>query len=97
MLPIDYLPGARSDFNESFDWYAERSAQAAQRFADAVDAALLRVAANPTQFAGADSVHRECPVKKFPFRIVYRLIDNWVLVVAIAHSKRRPGYWRNRA
>ncbi|MGI8981557.1 MAG: type II toxin-antitoxin system RelE/ParE family toxin [Pirellulaceae bacterium] len=96
MLPIDLLPGARRDFDESFDWYAERSALTARRFADAVEAALEKVAAAPTQFTSADGVHRECPVKKFPFRIVYRLVDNRVLVVAIAHAKRRPGYWRNR-
>ncbi|MBL7037161.1 MAG: type II toxin-antitoxin system RelE/ParE family toxin [Pirellulaceae bacterium] len=83
MPPIDYLPGARRDFDESFDWYAEGSAQAAVRFAAAVDAALERVAANPAQFASPDGVHRECPIKKFPFRIVYRLVDKGVLVVAI--------------
>jgi plasmid stabilization system protein ParE len=96
MPPIDYLSGARQDFDESFDWYAERSAQSAVRFAAAVDAALDRIAANPTQFASPDGVHRECPVKKFPFRVVYRLVDDRVLVVAIAHAKRRPGYWRRR-
>ena len=66
------------------------------RFVDAVDATLVRMTANPTKFISSDGVHRECPVKKFPFRIVYRLIDNRVLIVAIAHAKRRPDYWRNR-
>lgn len=96
MPPIDYLSGARRDFDESFDWYAERSAQTAVRFAAAVDAALVEVAANPIKFPSPDGVHRECPVRKFPFRIVCRLVDNRVLVVAIAHAKRRPGYWRVR-
>ena len=96
MSQVDYLSGARRDFDESFDWYAGRSTQAAVRFAAAVDAALERVAANPTQFASPDGVHRECPLKKFPFRIVYRVADNRVLVVAIAHAKRRPGFWRSR-
>jgi plasmid stabilization system protein ParE len=96
MLPIDYLAGARRDFDESFDWYAARSTQVAQRFVAAVDAALANVVANPLRFASPDGVHRECPVKKFPFRIVYRLVDDTVLVVAVAHAKRRPGYWRDR-
>jgi len=96
MLPIDYLSDARRDFDESFDWYSERSTQAAIRFADAVDAALMQLAARPTRFPSSDGVHRECPVKKFPFRIVYRLAENRVLVVAIAHAKRRPGYWKDR-
>jgi plasmid stabilization system protein ParE len=95
MPPIDLLAGARRDFDESLDWYADKSTQAAMRFAAAVEGALARVAADPTQFASPDGVHRECPVKKFPFRIVYRLVDNGVLVVAVAHAKRRPGYWQN--
>jgi plasmid stabilization system protein ParE len=96
MLPIDFLQGARRDFDESLDWYAKRSTHAAVRFANAVDAALAAVAANPTQFVATDRVHRACPVRKFPFRIVYRLVQDRVVVVAVSHAKRRPGYWRER-
>jgi plasmid stabilization system protein ParE len=96
MLPVDYLPGARRDFDESFDWYAERSTQAAIRFVSAVDAALAAVAKDPMRFAAIDAIHRECPAKKFPFRIVYRLTQDRVVVVAVAHAKRRPGYWKAR-
>ncbi len=96
MLPIDYLAGARRDFDESFDWYSKRSTRTAERFADAVDAALTEVANHPTRFGGVDGVHQDYPVKRFPFRIVYRVVDNCILVVAIAHAKRRPRYWSDR-
>lgn len=96
MLPIDYLPGARRDFDESFDWYLQRSPKAALRFSAAIDAALARVAAKPEGFAAIDDVHRECRVETFPFRVVYRVSGECILVVAIAHAKRRPGYWKNR-
>ena len=97
MLPVDYLPAARHDFDESFDWYSERSTQAALRFANAVDTAVAQIVAHPTRYASADGIHREFPLKKFPFRIVYRLVENRVLVVAISHAKRRPGFWIGRA
>lgn len=96
MLPVDFLPGARRDFDESFAWYTANSAQAAVRFVDAVEAALYAISSNPMQFGTIDDIHRDCPVKKFPFRLVYRLIQNRVLVVAIAHAKRRPGFWKDR-
>lgn len=96
MLPVDFLPEARIDFDESFDWYAERSAEAASRFANAVDVALAAVAADPERFVPVDDRHRECPVKRFPFRIVYRVVGGSVLVVAVAHAKRRRGYWTER-
>ena|SRR5689334_17943442 len=96
MMPVDYLPGARRDFDESFDWYAQRSALAAERFVSAIDAALLRIAAGPEQFALVDQLHRGCIVKRFPFRIIYRVESGRIVVVAIAHAKRRPNFWQHR-
>jgi plasmid stabilization system protein ParE len=96
MKPVDILPAARHDFDDSFDWYAERSATVAERFSHAVDETLKRIASAPEQFALVDGRHRECLVKRFPFRIVYRDDSDRVLVVAVAHAKRRPGFWRHR-
>jgi len=96
MLPVDYLPAARHDFDQSFDWYAARSAQAAIRFANAVDAALAIIAAHPERFPAIDEAHRECLVARYPFRVVYRLTENRILIVAVAHAKRRPDYWKDR-
>ncbi len=96
MIPVDFVPEARLDFDESFDWYAKRSEMAANRFSNAVDAALDRIAAKPDQFAAIDTRHRECLVKRFPFRIVYRIEPHRILVVAVAHAKRRPRYWTDR-
>jgi plasmid stabilization system protein ParE len=96
MTSVDLLPGARRDFDESFDWYAARSPTAALHFANAVDAALANIAANPRQFGRVDDEHWQCPLKRFPFRIVYRVLVDRILVVAIAHTSRRPGYWKDR-
>lgn len=97
MKPVDYLPGARHDFDESFDWYAGRSIVAAERFSAAVNAALNEIAADPDRFVLIDSRQRGCMLKRFPFRIVYRIEPTRILVVAVAHAKRRPGYWKRRA
>jgi hypothetical protein len=39
---------------------------------------------------------RRLLLQRFPFSIIYRVESTWVLVVAIAHQRRRPGYWRRR-
>ena len=97
MKPVDILPGARLDFDQSFDWYAERNVQAAERFANAVDVTLAEIAEHPERHAKVDERHHQCAVPKFPFRIVYRHELRRIVVVAIAHAKRRPGYWESRA
>lgn len=96
MLPVDYLPDARCDFDESFDWYAKRSARAAVGFLDAVDKAIDTIAAFPERFAPFDGLHRECLLARYPFRIVYRVAAGTIVVVAIAHAKRHPDYWKTR-
>jgi plasmid stabilization system protein ParE len=53
--PIEYVGGAHVDFDESFDWYAKRSVGAAIGFASAVDEAIDKIVANPSQFPSADS------------------------------------------
>lgn len=48
---------------------------------------------------GGASESRECAVNGldvFPYGIVYFVRDDEVLVVAYAHERRRPGYWRER-
>ena len=96
MKPVDLLPLARQEFDASFDWYAERSAIAAERFTQAVDAAFGMIAAHPERFAAVSPNHRGCRVERFPFRVIYRVETDRILVVAIAHAKRRPNYWQDR-
>lgn len=96
MFPIDLLPGSHKDFDESFDWYADNSSDVAIRFANAINEALAEISRDPERFARIDERHRERLVKKFPFRIIYRITLNRVVVVAIAHAKRNPSYWHSR-
>ncbi len=35
-------------------------------------------------------------VKRFPFQVAYRLMPDSIVIVAIAHLKRKPGYWNDR-
>lgn len=96
MVSIVFLAGARFDFDEAWTWYANESELAAERFSESIDNALKRIAQNATVFRFLDAKHQDCPLKRFPFRIVFRDLGDRIVVVAIAHAKRRPGYWRRR-
>ena len=91
-----FHPEATAELEASIEWYAERSESAAQNLCLAVDAALTSIEAHPERFAKVDARHHACSVKKFPFQIVYRHDQDRIHVVAVAHAKRRPGYWRDR-
>jgi len=44
---------------------------------------------------GPDEIRRVA-VGRFPYGIVYIVLDDLLWIVALAHSRRRPGYWRDR-
>jgi plasmid stabilization system protein ParE len=93
---IEFGPGARVDFDESFDWYAERSHAAAIGFAQAVEDAFDKILKNPRRFSATVRGCRYCALKRYPFRIIFHEDENHIVIVAVAHAKRRSTYWRNR-
>ena len=97
MKPVDLLPAARQEYDQSFDWYAQRSTLAAERFERAVNEALRSIAADPERYAAVTPHHRACRVERFPYRVIYQIEPHRILVVAVAHAKRRPSYWKHRA
>ena len=77
-------------------WYRERNETAAIRFRReldrAVDLILERSDAWPSYLANTKRVL----LRRFPFFLVYRVRDERVEIVAVAHASRRPDYWRGR-
>ena len=96
MDSVIFLRGAQRDYDESCDWYAERSDSALIGFQTAVETVLREIVENPERWAYCDERHRYRQLKRYPYLIVYRFEDNRVIVVAVAHAKRRPGYWSGR-
>jgi plasmid stabilization system protein ParE len=78
------------------DWYAERSRRAAEAFLNELDRAARQIAEHPEQFPAFEFGTRRIVLHKFPYVLVYRESDTGVEIIAVAHGRRRPGYWRNR-
>ncbi len=78
------------------DWYAERSPFAARGFLLAVDDAVRAVLDAPERWPPRSHGCRHYVFpSRYPYTLVYRLIPD-VEVVAVAHQRQRPGYWRHR-
>jgi plasmid stabilization system protein ParE len=88
---------AIKDYSEARDYYAARSPATAERFVYAVDAAVKRIIRAPDSLPVVTGKYRRVRVEKFPHSLVfYERAELDVRIVAVAHSSRRPGYWRRR-
>jgi len=88
---------AQADADAVVDWYiGEGAFIAAEDFTEELDGAFDLL----NQFAalGESGMHhtRSLPLHGFPYSLIYRLRDDTVRVIAVAHHSRRPGYWVDR-
>ena len=96
-MRVKIHPEARAELRAARNWYQERSPLSAIAFAQTVANATSRIREAPNSFPLADHGTRKFVLQRFPFNIFYRIRDNEIVIVAVAHQKRRPGYWSNRA
>jgi plasmid stabilization system protein ParE len=76
--------------------YAERSPTAAAAFTDLLDVAAEAVRQAPEAWPPYDHGTRRFLLRRFPYFLVYRVEPTRVVIVAVAHAHRRPGYWKDR-
>ncbi|WP_395685786.1 type II toxin-antitoxin system RelE/ParE family toxin [Caenimonas koreensis] len=92
---VEILPQAEAEVREAFFWYFDRSPMAAEAFRlellDAIDGLVGTANDWPQDEDGTRHYH----LKHFPYTVMYEVIGNQVTVLAIAHQRRRPGYWRD--
>ena len=86
---------AEADFTEALCWYAERSETAAISFDAEGELALATISADPQRFPRCDERHSFFLMRRFPFRIIYRVVNECVVVIAFAHTARQP-FWEDR-
>ena len=82
-------------------WYEDRQLGLGEQFVDEYQAAILRILAAPTSFAQVETnksrrTIRRCPLKRFPYYLASEVRDEFILILAVAHAKRRPNYWTRR-
>lgn len=90
------LPDAEVEIREAFQWYFERSPIAADAFRTEALEAIDHLGADAQMWAeDADGIRRS-NLRHFPYTVFYQIQGNAVTVLAVAHQRRRPGYWRVR-
>jgi len=101
VLRVEFHPKARRELAEAAQWFNERSDNLGEALLDEVDAATARLLIMPGM--GSLIRHRRIPpghrkwvLARFRYILVYRVVNQVLWVVAVAHTSRKPGYWADR-
>jgi len=100
-LNVHWHPEAQDEFRSEIRWYDDREAGLGDRFEGEVVAAVVDSVDAPEAWPPWPDWDREPLVRSkrvagFPYRVVYFVDNDLLTVVAVAASKRLPGYWRDR-
>ena len=95
-MTFRFLPPAQAELLEAISYYSAIRAELGSRFEQAVADAVRSAVAHPERGAPRSKHTRRWLVKGFPFGIIYRANEREVLVVAVAHQRKKPEYWAQR-
>jgi toxin ParE1/3/4 len=96
MKPVQLHPETKAEANAASDRFWEQSQAVALRFDTELRAAYHLLQETP--FICPPFLHgtRRVILNRYPFSVVFRERLHDVQIIAIAHAKRRPGYWAKR-
>lgn len=78
-------------------WYEGKSPEAAAAFVAELDIAIESIQTAPELYPPYLYETRRYLMRRFPYLIVYRTTVAAIQVLAVAHERRRPGYWKTRS
>lgn len=88
---------ALAEADAAAEWYAEREPAVADAFALELERAFDDIREGPERWPIEEGRARRVLLRRFPFKIVYLVEPDQCVVLAVAHWRRRPGYWKARS
>ena len=96
MKTVQLSVEAAVEFGDAFDCLQARNPKAAQSFTDDFEQARNLLLQFPECGTPVGSGIRRLRLRRHPFNLIYRVEGDFIRLYAVAHHKKKPGYWRER-
>lgn len=95
-MNVRFLTIAQEELDDAYCWFEERTAGKGLEFLDGVHRAVVLIRNFPLAGAEIEREVRRTLIERFPYAVVYGIEDETIIVIAIAHTRRKPTYWVER-
>lgn len=96
MKHVKFLPDAEEEMFEAVKYYQSRTSGLGSDYLSEVERAIASIAKSPLTWPKIEGELRRRLVRRFPFGILYFDESEEIVIVAVAHLRRKPGYWKKR-
>lgn len=97
MKPLHISSEAWSDLDEALQWYAKRGSHLPRQLITDVEQTIEKISQRPEHgMRYPRRNERFWRTQRFPYLIIYEVRTSELFIIAIAHERRKPGFWRGR-
>lgn len=96
MKPICFHPEAEAEMLSASVFYETQQKDLGKRFLASVQDVLNRIQVNPLLYSEIGDSVRRCLTTTFPFGVIFRIMPDQYVIIAVMHLHRDPGYWKSR-
>ena len=95
-MDIRFLDVAQTELDEAIEYYNSKSPGLGDAFLVETLKALERIRHFQKAWHPFSDNTRRCQLNRFPYALTYQLLEKEILIAAVAHLHREPGYWKDR-
>ena len=95
-MRYDFHPAARREYRDAAAFYEACRSGLGATFTVEVESTIERIMEDPNRWRMVEQDVRRCLTHVFPYAVLYSVEPDSVLILAVAHGSREPGYWRSR-
>ncbi len=95
-MKVVFTELARLELLDAIDYYELEFSGLGKRFQQEVKSAIKRIIQYPDAWPSERNGIRKYVMHKFPYKLIYSLEPDHILIIAVAHQHRKPDYWVDR-
>ena len=96
MKQVTFHEDARAELAEASHYYEDRVSGLGRALIDDVEKAVFEILGHPNACKYVSKHLRRKVLRRFPYGLIYAVEPDRIRILALAHFKRRPEYWRYR-
>lgn len=95
-MRFEFHPEALAEYQDAARYYANCQAKLELRFMDCVESTIRKIVDTPDRWRKFEGEIRRLLTPIFPYAVLYTVESDHILILAVMHCRREPGYWRHR-
>ena len=91
-----FLEDAKIEYEDAIAYYDRQRLGLGKEFSEEIEKTIERISTDPTSWEKVTKTIHRCRTRKYPYGLLYEVQGEQIVVVAVMHLRRKPGYWKDR-